>query len=154
MLRLLCRLCLTSDEIGLCGVALAGRDASLGGDMDAVLTEAEKQLGEYFAGVRTVFDLPMSLHGSPFDCTVWRTLGEIAYGEIRSYGQLAAQLGRPKSARAVGGACGRNPLLIVLPCHRVVSSAGALTGFAAGIAAKQLLLVHEGWRVADGKLIK
>lgn len=145
------RLALTSDEKGICEIALAGELP--GGRPDAVLEEAAKQLEEYFAGSRAAFDLPLSLRGSAFDCTVWQALGGIGFGELCTYGELAAKLGKPKSARAVGGACGRNPLLIVLPCHRVVSSSGRLTGFAAGLDAKRTLLAHEGWEMEGESLL-
>lgn len=118
-----------------------------------VLDEAARQLEQYFAGQRQTFDLPLSLEGSAFDREVWRQLLTIGYGEIRSYGQIAAAMGRPKASRAVGGACSRNPLLIVVPCHRVIAASGALTGFAAGLSAKKALLRREGWTIQEDKWV-
>jgi len=108
-----------------------------------VARAAAEQLGGYFDGTRTAFDLPLDLVGSEFQLLVWRALGRIPYGETRSYGQQAAGIGRPKAARAVGAANGRNPVSIVLPCHRVVGADGRLTGFAGGLDAKRFLLAHE-----------
>ena len=105
--------------------------------------EAVCQLGEYFGGDRTAFDLPLDLRGTAFQIDVWRALAEIPYGETRTYADQAALLGRPAAARAVGAANGRNPLSIVLPCHRVIGSDGALRGFAGGIEAKRALLAFE-----------
>lgn len=109
-----------------------------------VLAAAASQLTEYFAGTRTAFDLPLAPRGTAFQCTVWSALGEIPFGETRSYAEVARAIDRPAAVRAVGAANGRNPLSIVLPCHRVVGSGGALTGFAGGLAAKRWLLAHEG----------
>lgn len=135
----------------LCGVRLA-HQAEMMDDSDPVLDEAERQLAQYFAGKRWTFDLPLSLEGSAFEQDVWRQLLAIPFGEIRSYGQIAAAIGKPKAFRGVGRACSRNPLLIVVPCHRVVAASGALTGFAAGMAAKKTLLICEGWTIRDDKL--
>ena len=108
-----------------------------------VLVEAERQLDAYFAGTRTAFDLPLSWRGTAFQKQVWTALLTIPFGETRSYGAIARQIGRPGASRAVGAANGRNPMSIVAPCHRVIGSTGAMTGFAGGIAAKQHLLDHE-----------
>jgi methylated-DNA-[protein]-cysteine S-methyltransferase len=110
---------------------------------DAALAEAKRQLGEYFAGTRTTFDVPLRPAGTPFQREVWEALRRIPYGETRSYGQLAGELGRPGAARAVGAANGRNPISILVPCHRVVGAAGTLTGYAGGVEAKRALLAHE-----------
>lgn len=101
------------------------------------------QLAEYFAGERAVFDLPLTLEGTPFQREVWQALREIPYGETRTYGDLAAALGRPNAARAVGLANGRNPLSIVVPCHRLVGSDGSLTGYGGGLERKRYLLDLE-----------
>lgn len=108
-----------------------------------VARAAVGQLGEYFEGTRTTFDLPLDLVGSEFQILAWLALGRIPYGETRSYSQQAAAIGRPTAARAVGAANGRNPVSIVLPCHRVVGANGSLTGFAGGLDAKRYLLAHE-----------
>lgn len=110
----------------------------------ALLAEAEQQLNEYFAGLRTVFDLPLAPRGTAFQRAVWEALQEIPYGETRTYGELAAAIGHPKASRAVGGACHRNPIAILIPCHRVIGSNRALTGYAAGLDIKQSLLSLEG----------
>ena len=107
------------------------------------LHAAETQLCEYFAGRRRAFDLPRDPTGTPFQRAVWEALAAIPYGETRSYAAIARAIGRPTATRAVGAANGRNPLSIVVPCHRVIGSGGALTGFAGGVAAKRWLLDHE-----------
>ena len=108
-----------------------------------VLDEAISQLEEYFAGTRREFDLPLDPAGTAFQQSAWMVLRTIPYGQTISYGQQAEQLGDPNKARAVGAANGKNPLSIVVPCHRVVGSNGHLTGFAAGIDVKSWLLDHE-----------
>jgi AraC family transcriptional regulator of adaptative response / DNA-3-methyladenine glycosylase II len=110
-----------------------------------VLAEAARQLAAYFAGARRAFDLPLALdgRGTPFQRKVWRALLTIPYGETRSYGEIAAQIGSPRAVRAVGAANGRNPLSIVAPCHRVVGATGKLTGFAGGLETKAYLLALE-----------
>jgi methylated-DNA-[protein]-cysteine S-methyltransferase len=109
-----------------------------------VLVETERQLEEYFAGRRTQFALKLDVSGTPFQRKVWNALLTIPFGETRSYRQIAEQIGNPQAVRAVGGANGRNPLSIVAPCHRVVGSTGALTGFAGGLDVKARLLALEG----------
>ena len=111
---------------------------------EARLAEARRQIGEYFAGERRDFDLPLRLSGTDFQVSVLEALQEIPYGETVSYGDIAKRIGRPKAVRAVGAANGRNPLPIVVPCHRVIGSDGSLTGFAGGLEAKKLLLRLEG----------
>lgn len=108
-----------------------------------VLTETERQLNEYFAGRRTRFTLRLDVSGTPFQRTVWNALLTIPFGETRSYAQIARQIGRPAAARAVGAANSRNPVSIVTPCHRVVGSTGALTGFAGGLEVKAQLIALE-----------
>jgi methylated-DNA-[protein]-cysteine S-methyltransferase len=109
----------------------------------AVLAEASRQLGDYFAGRRQRFTVKLDFRGTDFQKQVWSALMEIPFGETRSYGQIAHRLDRPGASRAVGAANGRNPISIIAPCHRVVGSNGALTGFAGGLAAKTYLLDHE-----------
>ena len=108
-----------------------------------VLVETERQLGEYFAGERRSFDVPLSFAGTDFQKRVWAALLAIPFGETRSYGEIADQLGAPGASRAVGAANGRNPISIIAPCHRVVGSNGKLTGFAGGLEAKAFLLDLE-----------
>jgi methylated-DNA-[protein]-cysteine S-methyltransferase len=111
----------------------------------AVLQQAKEQLREYFAGQRTVFDLPLDLScGTAFQQSVWQTLLSIPMGQTVSYGLISERLGNPKAVRAVGGAVGRNPIGIIVPCHRVIGSNGALTGYAGGLGRKTLLLQLEG----------
>lgn len=108
-----------------------------------VLAEAERQLQGYFAGERKRFDVPLDFRGTDFQKRVWAALLTIPFGETRSYGEIARQIGRPGASRAVGAANGRNPISIIAPCHRVIGSNGSLTGFAGGLAAKELLLGME-----------
>jgi methylated-DNA-[protein]-cysteine S-methyltransferase len=108
-----------------------------------VLVEAERQLQDYFAGRRTVFDLQLNFTGTDFQHKVWQALLTIPFGETRSYTQIARQIGHPTAVRAVGAANGRNPISIIAPCHRVIGSGGALTGFAGGLDVKHFLLRLE-----------
>ena len=108
-----------------------------------VLVCAAAQLEAYFAGTLRVFDVPVSPRGTEFQEQVWRALLDIPHGETRSYGELARSLGKPSASRAVGAANGRNPISIIVPCHRVVGSNGALVGFAGGLDVKAWLLDHE-----------
>jgi methylated-DNA-[protein]-cysteine S-methyltransferase len=108
-----------------------------------VLLAARRQLEEYFAGGRVAFDLPLEPVGTPFQQTVWKALREIPLGATWSYGDLARRIGRAGAARAVGAANGKNPLSIVVPCHRVVGTDGTLTGYAGGVPVKRWLLEHE-----------
>jgi methylated-DNA-[protein]-cysteine S-methyltransferase len=125
-------------------------DAGVDGDVvdvaagdHAVLARATRQLGEYFDGSRTEFDVPLAPAGTPFQLQAWKVLTSIPYGATMSYGEQAAELGDRKRARAVGAANGRNPIPIIVPCHRVVGSNGHLTGFGGGIESKAWLLDHE-----------
>lgn len=108
-----------------------------------ILLETERQLGEYFAGRRRSFSLPLDFKGTPFQRRVWSALLTIPYGETRSYGEIARQIGNPAAVRAVGAANGRNPLSIIAPCHRVIGATGKLTGFAGGLETKARLLALE-----------
>lgn len=108
-----------------------------------VIAATAQQLGEYFAGTRTSFDLPLDPAGTAFQRAVWAALLAIPYGETRSYADIAGAIGQPNATRAVGAANGRNPISIVTPCHRVIGKSGALTGFGGGIANKELLLALE-----------
>lgn len=111
-----------------------------------ILKEAKKQLGEYFQGKRNDFDLPLGFNGTEFQKLVWQTLLKIPYGQTATYSALAKKIGRPKSARAVGSANGRNPLSIVVPCHRVIGKNDDLVGFAGGLDVKRQLLGLESNR--------
>lgn len=108
-----------------------------------VLLHAETELTQYFAGTRQTFSVPLELRGTTFQKQVWNALLQIPFGETRSYGQLAEQLGNPGAVRAVGAANGRNPISIIVPCHRVIGFSGKLTGFAGGLQAKESLLKLE-----------
>jgi methylated-DNA-[protein]-cysteine S-methyltransferase len=108
-----------------------------------ILVETERQLREYFAGKRQEFNVPLDMKGTRFQKDVWEALLAIPFGETRSYGQLARQLGNPRATRAVGAANGRNPVSIIVPCHRVIGSSGKLTGFAGGLETKAHLLSLE-----------
>ena len=112
---------------------------------DRVLASAAKELGQYFAGKRTTFDVPVSFAGTQFQHEVWSALANIPFGQTYTYGELGAQAGRPGSGRAVGGCVGRNPIAIIVPCHRVLGSERKITGFSGGngITTKQWLLEHE-----------
>ena len=110
---------------------------------EACLTEAARQFDEYFAGERVSFDLPLDPVGTPFQLAVWEVLRTIPFGETISYGEQARRLGDRRKARAVGAANGRNPLAIIVPCHRVIGADGSLVGFASGLDAKRWLLAHE-----------
>ena len=144
-------LLLTADDDGaLTAVDLPNRHRDTAGleRDDELLAGARRQLTEYFAGERTTFDLPLRPHGAPFQLRVWEALLRIPYGETASYGEVARELGHPTAARAVGAANGRNPLAIVVPCHRVIGSDGTLTGYAGGLECKRALLDLEVGRAA------
>ena len=111
--------------------------------MDDGFEAVEKQLGEYFAGTRREFDLELAPRGSAFERQVWALLTKIPFGETRTYGQLAAELGDPGAAQAVGNANGWNPISVIVPCHRVVGTSGSLTGYAGGLTRKRFLLSLE-----------
>ena len=113
-------------------------------DSAPVFIELQKQLQEYATGKKTEFNLPLSPQGTPFQKSVWQALQKIHYGQHSAYGTLAKQLGKPKASRAIGAAVGKNPIGIIIPCHRVLGSTGALTGFAAGLDMKTKLLEIEG----------
>jgi methylated-DNA-[protein]-cysteine S-methyltransferase len=107
------------------------------------LDEVCKQLSEYFSGHRCEFDLAIDLHGTDFQVEAWRALAEVPFGTTATYAQQAASIGRPRATRAIGAANGRNPVAVVLPCHRIIGANGSLTGFAGGLHVKSWLLQHE-----------
>ena len=136
-------LVLVRSERGLARVGFGGEGTTREGE-EAAYPEAERQLTEYFAGRRREFDLPLDWRfGGGFRATVQRALLEIPYGQTRSYGELARQVGNPKAVRAVGTACATNPLLVVVPCHRVLRSDGSLGGYRGGPEVKRWLLELE-----------
>jgi len=158
-------LTLVASGVGLRAVLWSGDDESRVPDaahvvddphppapVTALLERAARQLREYFDGTRTAFDVPLDPIGSDFQRAAWRTLQEIPHGETVSYGEQAERMGDRNKARAVGAANGRNPIPIIVPCHRVVGSTGSLTGFAGGVETKRWLLDHER-RVAGRTLL-
>jgi methylated-DNA-[protein]-cysteine S-methyltransferase len=138
-------LTLVSDGGCLVGLHFEGWNPPAGAlhKSDALLTTTARQLDAYFAGRLKTFELPLAPRGTPFQQRVWLALRDIPFGETRSYGQLAAALGKPSAMRAVGAANGRNPIAIVVPCHRVIGADGSLTGFGGGIERKRVLLRLE-----------
>jgi methylated-DNA-[protein]-cysteine S-methyltransferase len=118
-------------------------DDLVANDRHPVLVKTKRQLGEYFAGERKTFSIDLDMRGTRFQKDVWDALLAIPFGETRTYGQLAKQLGNPRATRALGAANGRNPISIVVPCHRVIGSSGNLTGFAGGLETKARLLGLE-----------
>jgi methylated-DNA-[protein]-cysteine S-methyltransferase len=145
------RLTLISSDKGLAAILWENDDpgrvhakADIESNTHPILVEAERQLKEYFEGKRNTFSLELDPIGTAFQKEVWEALATIPYGETRSYTQIANQIGKPKAVRAVGAANGRNPISIILPCHRVIGASGALTGFAGGLEAKACLLSLEG----------
>jgi len=148
---------LVGDERGLTGLFMAEHryrpaEHTFGEPDEVPFTAAAEQLSAYFAGSSTDFDVPLAPVGTPFQQRVWALLRQIPYGETTTYGELARQLGRPSAARAVGMANGRNPISIIVPCHRVVGSTGELTGYGGGLERKRFLLDLERARtvVAGG----
>jgi methylated-DNA-[protein]-cysteine S-methyltransferase len=147
---------LVADEVGLRQIAFETERHPKPVSPDWVrspeaLAFARVQLEDYFAGMRQQFSLPLHPLGTPFQCTVWHALAHIPYGDTVSYGTLAGRIGQPQAVRAVGAANGRNPLPIVLPCHRVIGADGSLTGFGGGLPTKRWLLAMER-RTAAGDL--
>jgi methylated-DNA-[protein]-cysteine S-methyltransferase len=130
------------DRVGLAGETLMPGN-------DPVLDATAGQLDEYFAGERTTFDVPLDLQGTPFQLAAWQALAAIPYGETRTYAEQADAIGRPSAVRAIGAANGRNPVSIVLPCHRVIGSDGSLTGFGGGLEVKATLLALEREHAAE-----
>jgi methylated-DNA-[protein]-cysteine S-methyltransferase len=148
-------LLLVAGEHGLRGIYFdehrhfKGKGADWRYDPDhAALSATCAQLDEFFAGTRTSFDVPLDLHGTPFQQAVWQELLAIPFGKTVSYGQHAQRVGKPQAARAVGAAIGRNPISIIVPCHRVVGSNGSHTGYAGGLERKRDLLAFEARRAA------
>jgi len=141
---------LARTDTGLAGAWFDGQNAYPAGittprvDDDPLLCKTAKQLGEYFDGQRSRFEIPLDLRGTDFQLRVWRALLAIDSGQTASYGQIARGIGSPQAVRAVGAAVGRNPLSVIVPCHRVIGSDGSLTGYAGGLERKRALLRLEG----------
>ena len=119
---------------------------------DPLLTQAVRELGEYFAGTRKEFDVPVGPPGTPFQQAVWAELRRVPYGETATYSEIAARMGAPAAVRAVGSANGRNPVGVLVPCHRVIGSDGNLRGYAGGVERKLALLALERGAPAEGRL--
>jgi methylated-DNA-[protein]-cysteine S-methyltransferase len=148
-------LALAADEIGLRHIRFEQERHPVRPDGDGLraperFVAVRAQLLAYFAGELTSFDLPLNPHGTPFQLRVWQALRDIDYGRTESYGELARRIGDARATRAVGAANGRNPLPIIVPCHRVIGSDGSLTGFGGGIEHKRFLLELEGGRRQAG----
>lgn len=124
-------------------------DGSPAGERDELLDRAIEEVDEYFAGKRTEFSIPLAAEGTPFQREVWNALRAIPFGETRSYADVAQAIGKPRAVRAVGAANGKNPLGIVVPCHRVIGADGSLTGYAGGMSRKKFLLDLERQRFAQ-----
>jgi len=141
---------LARTERGLAGVWFEGQKDHPGvlsapvRDDDPLLRAAAAQLTDYFAGRSTRFDVPLDLHGTDFQRGVWQALLAIGLGQTRSYGDIARELGAPRAMRAVGAAVGKNPVSVIVPCHRVLGTGGSLTGYAGGVDRKRALLALEG----------
>jgi len=141
---LLCRIVIHTNGTSITGIAFdLLKEVPVTPPVSALTVEAIRQIDEYFAGKRKEFKLPLDLEGTPFQKAVWQQLALIPYGKTVSYKQIAIASGSPNGARAVGMACNKNPIPIIIPCHRVVGSNGGLTGFACGTDTKQSLLELE-----------
>ena len=139
-------LLVTAQDGDVCSIRLIQPDSdeeTTNNTDSEVLRQASQELREYFAGKREEFTIPMRAKGTPFQQKVWQALRKIPYGETRSYGEIACLIGQPTASRAVGMACNRNPIMITVPCHRVVGAKGALVGYAYGTGIKQQLLDLE-----------
>ena len=134
---------LSSDENQLKSISFDAEAIEDPTSLPGVLIEARKQLNEYFSGTRRHFELPLAPDGTDFQQLVWKQLAEVPFGSTRSYLDIARALGSENSSRAVGMANGRNPIPLVIPCHRIIGQNGKLTGYAGGLARKKWLLIHE-----------
>jgi methylated-DNA-[protein]-cysteine S-methyltransferase len=129
--------------IGITDKIRANKTQYADGGRDPVLVKTKKQLEQYFAGKLNRFDLPLDVHGTPFQKKVWKALSKIPFGKTASYKDVAVMIGNPKACRAVGTANGKNPLCIIVPCHRVISNDGSLGGYTGGLSKKRYLLSLE-----------
>jgi methylated-DNA-[protein]-cysteine S-methyltransferase len=142
------RMLLVAEDDGLCGVYFDGqkyfpRIDGLKDARHALLRQARRELAEYFGGTRKRFETPLAPEGTPFQKSVWKAISTVAFGETISYGELARRAGSAGSARAAGAATGRNPIGVIVPCHRIVGAGGSLTGYAGGLDRKRALLALE-----------
>jgi methylated-DNA-[protein]-cysteine S-methyltransferase len=142
-----CNLFIAEESEAICGISFCTGKEKNYKDFERcetlLIKKAAEQLNEYFDGKLKVFDLPLVLHGTDFQVKVWKALQKIPYGKTSSYGEIAAIIGNPKASRAVGMANNRNPISIIVPCHRVIGHNGSLTGYAGGLKLKQQLLELE-----------
>lgn len=142
---------------GICGLYFeehkyfTGTGGWRSGASNPHLHDARRQLDDYFAGTRDRFDLALDLKGTPFQCAVWEALMRLPFGSTTSYREIAAQAGNPNAVRAAGTAIGRNPVSVIVPCHRVLGATGGLCGYAGGLERKRFLLAHED---RDGRRVK
>lgn len=134
---------IVEDDSAITEIRLADKNLPRNAEETPLLLEAKRQLTEYFSGKRKNFDLPLAPKGTPFQQKVWAALQTIPYGETRSYKQIAEQIGSPKACRAVGLANNKNPIILAIPCHRVIGSDGRLVGYAGGVWIKEKLLALE-----------
>ena len=146
-----CEIILVGDREGLCHLHLNTEDGKRGFEIqedwlrdDEFFAPVKREIREYFAGTRTAFEVKLNPRGTEFQKRVWRELSKIPYGEVVSYKDLAVRLGKESATRAVGAANGRNPISLIVPCHRVIGSDGRLTGYAHGLEMKKRLLAFEG----------
>jgi len=140
-----------ASDIGITQVIFCGDNLKTQVNSNQTIDTCRQQLFEYFNGDRKVFNLPLDQQGTQFQESIWHCLTDIPFGQTMSYGEIAHKINNPKSVRAVGGANGRNPISIIVPCHRVIGASGTLTGYAGGIERKLWLLKHEGITVKNSK---
>ena len=133
---------ITADDYSLLSVSFSSKENEISSENN-IIKNTKKQLDEYFSRRRKVFDLPLNPIGTEFQKSVWKELIKIPYGQTRTYKEIAIAIGNPNASRAVGNANNKNPIAIIIPCHRVIGSNGDLTGYAGGLDKKQLLLTHE-----------
>jgi methylated-DNA-[protein]-cysteine S-methyltransferase len=140
------RMLLVSSANGLCGAHFVGQKyfPKIDPSWKRETSKAGRELAEYFAGERAVFSVPLAAEGTPFQRAIWKEISKVRFGETITYAELARRAGFPGSARAAGAATGRNPLGVIVPCHRIVGTNGSLTGYAGGLSKKKALLALEG----------
>ena len=143
---------LTSDEKSLKSISFDAEIMENGPELPEVLHNTQKQLEEYFFGNRRQFDLPLDPDGTAFQHKIWKQLSEVPYGSTKSYIEIARAMGSESSSRAVGMANGRNPIPVIIPCHRIIGHDGRLTGYAGGVDRKRWLLLHEQQNSDNGQL--